>query len=335
MRLAVWGHPASEFPEGKDGADDIRAWLGKLRDAGVEMYIPFVISGGTPVFESSLLGPPSRELLGPVMDIADGLDMEVHPIVGHGGVCPSFEPGEGVCVLAAKPGEEMPSWAGKWTSPAFEENNEFITGIAEEMLVDYGCHGIHMDAARFPNSAALNEHPPIEEPCRVARKVWLGKETLEPEDMALPGVIAQEIRMRESFVRSLAESLRALCDEHGVPLSLAGRARYLKDAVVEGQDWAQWAHDGLLDFVCPMSYNPCIDRFRRFVEEHTRILEGARTELFAGVGRQSSLGTLTPQGMIEQFEYLAEQGVGAACIFHARALTDEDLRLLGEFMARV
>ena len=33
MRLAVWGHPASEFPEGKDGADDIRAWLGKLRDA--------------------------------------------------------------------------------------------------------------------------------------------------------------------------------------------------------------------------------------------------------------------------------------------------------------
>ena len=81
-----------------------------------------------------------------------------------------------------------------------------------------------------------------------------------------------------------------------------------------------------------MSYNPCIDRFRRFVEEHTRILEGARTELFAGVGRHSSLGTLTPQGMIEQFEYLAEQGVGAACIFHARGRTDEDVRLLEEFM---
>ena len=58
-----------------------------------------------------------------------------------------------------------------------------------------------------------------------------------------------------------------------------------------------------------------------------RIAGGGR--LFAGVGRHSSLGTLTPQGMIEQFEYLAEQGVGAACTFHARALTDDDLRLLG------
>jgi uncharacterized lipoprotein YddW (UPF0748 family) len=163
--------------------------------------------------------------------------------------------------------------------------------------------------------------------------VWLGKETLEPEDMALPGVMAQELCMRGRFVRSLAERLRVVCDRRGVPLSLAARARYLDDAVVEGQDWAQWAHEGLLDFVCPMSYNPCIDRFKRFVDEHTRILEGAPADLFAGVGRHSSLGTLTPEGMIEQFEHLAEQGVEAACIFHARALTDEDLRLLEQFMA--
>jgi uncharacterized lipoprotein YddW (UPF0748 family) len=228
----------------------------------------------------------------------------------------------------------LPGWANSWTSPAFEENNLFITEISRGMLEDYGCDGIHMDAARFPNSVVLNDYPPMDERCRAARAEWLGKESLDPEDLELPGVIAQEIRMREGFVRSLAESLRGLCDDYDVPLSLAARARYLKDAVVEGQDWAQWAQDGLLDFVCPMSYNPCLDRFQRFVEQHTRILEGAPVELFSGIGRHSSLGTLTPQDMMAQFEHLRDQGVGAACIFHARSLTDEDLSLLEEFMGR-
>lgn len=334
MRLAVWGHPASEFPEGKDSLSDIREWLGKLRQAGVEIYIPFVVGGATPAFESDVLNPPLRDLLGPVMEVSDELDMEIHPIVGHGGVCPSYEDGKGKCEFVPKEGEKLPGWADSWTSPAFEENNTLITEISLGLLEDYGCDGIHMDAVRFPNSVMLNDHPPMEEPCKAARRAWLGKESLDPEDLELPGVIAQEIRMREYFVRSLAESLRELCDDYDVPLSLAARARYLKDAVVEGQDWAEWAQDGLLDFVCPMSYNPCLDRFQRFVEQHRRILEGAPVELFSGIGRHSSLGTLAPLDMMAQFEHLREQDVGAACIFHARSLTDEDLSLLEEFMAQ-
>jgi len=139
--------------------------------------------------------------------------------------------------------------------------------------------------------------------------------------------------MRGGLVGEVAWELYEICAERELPLSLAARARYLKDAVLEGQDWAEWCHSGMLDFVCPMSYNPCFDRFQRFVEEHTRLLEGAPVRLYPGVGRKSSLGTLSPQDMMQQLEYLRDRGIDAACIFHARALEDEDLRLLAAFNA--
>ncbi len=330
MQLAVWAHPAREFPEGKDSVDDVKAWLDKLREAGVTRYIPFVTSG-SPVFESAVLGPPQRDLLATLMQVARKIGMEVHPIVGLGGVSPGFGEDEGYYVPLAKAGEELPSWSGRWVDPAWEENVEVICNISEQMLDNYGCDGLHMDAVRYPNTAVLDDHPCVCERCRAARMKWLGKEVPDEADLARPGVVALEIRMREGFVRGLTERLRRICDARDLPLSLAARARYLKDAVPEGQDWAQWCRDGLLDFVCPMSYNPCLDRFQRFVEQHTRLLEGADTPLYAGVGRKSSLGTLSPQDMMQQFEYLCERGIGAACIFSAGALEDEDLRLLKDF----
>ncbi len=334
MQLAVWGHPAREFPEGSDSIAHITTWLGRLRDAGVGKYIPFVTSRGNPVLEIEALGPPQRDLLDPLMQVGREIGMEVHPIVGLGGVTPGFSDDEGYYVPLLKAGEELPSWSGRWADPAWEENVEFICRISEQMLDNYDCDGLHMDAVRYPNTAVLDDHPCVCQRCRAARAKWLGQEVPDEQDLARPGVVALEIRMREGFVRGVAERLRRLCDQRELPLSLAARARYLKDAVAEGQDWAQWCRDGLLDFVCPMSYNPCLDRFQRFVQQHARLLAGTDTPLYAGVGRQSSLGTLSPQDMMQQFEYLREQGVEAACIFHAGALEDEDLRLLQEFTSR-
>ncbi len=334
MELAVWGHPATELPAGKDSAADIETWLGKLRDAGVSIYIPFVTGGARPVFGGELLGEAERDLFGPVIEVAHSLGIEVHPIIGLGRVTPGFSETEGFYVPLASPGEDLPSWSARWVDPAWEENVATICAVSRQLLDDYDCDGLHMDAVRYANSVVLNEHPCVCERCREARKEWLGKEVPDEEDLANPGVTALEIQMREDFVRGLAEELREICDERELPLSLAGRARYLKDAVPEGQNWAQWSADGLLDFVCSMSYNPCFDRFQRFVEQHTRILEGSDTRLYAGVGRKSSLGTLSPEDMIRQFEYLDEVGVEGACIFSARALEDEDFRLLAGFMAQ-
>ena len=83
--------------------------------------------------------------------------------------------------------------------------------------------------------------------------------------MAKPGFAYMEAMMRNRFVRALVEPVRQITIAAGLRLSLAARARYLKDAVCEGQDWVEWRRDGLLDFVCPMSYNPWPERYKAFV----------------------------------------------------------------------
>lgn len=333
MKLAVWGHPATEFPEGRDSTEHIRDWLGQLRGAGITQYMPFVLSGGKALFGVPALPAPERDLLARVLDVARPLGLAVHPIFGLGAVFPAAAPEQGRYVpLCHGDEEQIPGYAVGNACAAWPENIDFICTVVRQLLDRYPVDGLHMDYTRYPNADWFHTHPCICERCRAGRRQWLGHDVPTDEDLALSAYSYLEIKMRGQFVRRLPAALREICDERSLPLSLAARARYLKDAVAEGQDWAEWARDGLLDEIMPMSYNPCFERFTRFVEQHVRLLKGAdKTVLLPGIGRKSSLGTQTPQQMAAQLEYVRECALPGACIFHAKALGAEDLSLLRQF----
>jgi uncharacterized lipoprotein YddW (UPF0748 family) len=202
--------------------------------------------------------------------------------------------------------------------------------VAREMMTGYSPDGLHMDYLRYPNSMVLNSHPCRCERCQAEREQWLGAPVPDADDLREPGVVYQEVKMRGRFVKAVVHGLREVADDAGAPLSLAARARYLKDAVAEGQDWAEWCVEGLLDFVCPMSYNPCPDRFRRFVTEHTGLLSGVGTPLYCGIGRSSSLGKIDAAQMADQIRHAAAQGADGICIFHVGAMGEDDLATLKE-----
>ncbi len=330
MKIAVWGHPHSEFPEGHDSAADIRARLGALREAGISAYIPFVLSGGKTYFASESLGPPERDLLAPVMQAARELEMQVHPILGLGAV--------GVVdthlYIPSAETVDVPEWAGKWPCASWGENHEITVRAAQEIIEAYAPAGIHLDYVRYPNMSFLKDNPCHCERCCQRRLGWLGKEVPDERDLRIPGIIYKEIQMRAEFVRSLVESMRAVADQAGIALSAAVRARYYQDALYEGQDWAEWCRDGLLDFVCPMSYNPCFGRFGRFIGQHQRLVAGTGVQWLAGVGRKSSLGELSPEEMARQICFAQAAGADGVCIFHAGVLGEEDLRLLPEVTAK-
>ncbi len=330
MKIAVWGHPASELEPGADSIDHVRDWLGRLREAGVSMYFPFVLSGGKSFFECEALGPAERDLLGPIMQVAGELRMAVHPILGLGGIV-----GAGGHVYQ-KPFEktEVPGWAAKWPCPSWGENHAVTVRAADQMIETYSPQGIHLDYARYPNSSLLSENPCACERCQAMRLRWLGKAVPEPRDMAISGYNFKELGWRGQFVRAFVESMRGVTDSHGIQLSAAVRARYYEDALVEGQDWAEWCEDGLLDIVCPMSYNPCFGRFARFIGNHRRLAGDTRAQWFAGIGRRSSLGVIDAEMMRRQIEFAVSAGAEGVSIFHARALEDEDLRVLGEISRR-
>jgi len=327
MDFAAWGHPASEFPAGQDSLDDIVRAFERLKDCGLDVYHAFVMSGGKHYFESETLGAPERDLLGPCVEAGAQVGLEVHPIIGLGAV--SASTGEGL--YDPGPSEEpLPPWALNWPCAAWTENRSRTCAVAREMMETYRPDGLHLDYLRYPNSMVLNTHPCRCERCQADREQWLGKPLLEADDLQHPGMVYQEIKMRGRFVKSVVHGLREVADDAAAPLSLAARARYLKDAVPEGQDWVEWCAEGLLDFVCPMSYNPCHDRFQRFVAEHTGLLTDVGTPLYCGIGRSSSLGKIDAQEMAAQIRHAAAQGAEGICLFHVGALEEDDLAVLKE-----
>ena len=66
-----------------------------------------------------------------------------------------------------------------------------------------------MDAVRYSNSAALNDHPCVCERCYEARQQWLDKPVPDAEDLANPAVSYLEVEMRNRFVSALAWDLTA------------------------------------------------------------------------------------------------------------------------------
>lgn len=329
MDFAAWGHPYSEFPVGKDSSADFATAFERMKEAGIDIYLPFVMTHGKHYFQSSILGNPERDLLGPCMEAGARAGVEIHPITGLGAVTAIAQEGEGLYAPGPS-AEPLPSWALNWPCAAWPQNREITCQVAADMMKTYAPDGLHMDYMRYPNTGVLNSHPCQCSRCQSERETWLGKPVLDAEDLQQPGVLYHELLMRNRFIKSVVYGLREVADDAGAPLSLAARARYLKDAVPEGQDWADWCREGLLDFVCPMSYNPCQDRYQRFVAEHLNVLAGTGTPLYCGIGRSSSLGKIDAREMVQQIRYAAGQGADGICIFHIGALEDDDWRALAQ-----
>ncbi len=324
MKIAAWSHPHREYPEGCDDVDTMRRRLEQLREAGLTVLFPFVAIEGAVYFESETLGPPERDLLAPLMAAASEVGVQVHPIMGLSG---PIGPGRG---LYRPPLDlaDVPERAMSWPCPSWAENHERAVLVAGEIIEAYSPAGIHLDYCRYPNSELLTKNPCTCERCSEARIHWLGKPYPEPQDLRKPGVLYKELQMRAELVRSFVESMRGLTDQHAIELSAAVRADYYDDALVEGQDWAEWCADALIDTVCPMSYTLSLASFARLIAQHRRLLDGTPVEWLAGIGLQSSIGQLDLDAMDRQIQFAADAGASGVCIFHAGAIGDDELALL-------
>ncbi len=322
MRFAVWGAPTQSFPQGKDTKADFSVSFERMKRAGIEIYLCFIDTSRA----------RDRDILAQCIEAGDEFGIEIHPYVGL--KSPEGQAGEGLY----DPGpsdEEVPSWATGWACPAWEENRELVRDTAAAMLGDYNCSGLHMDGMRYPNSSLLNQHPCHCSRCREAREEWLGKAIPDAEDLARPGVAYLEVKMRNRFVKSVVQALREVTDEAGVPLSLAARASYQSDAIVEGQDWVDWCREGLIDFICPMSYTTDTNHFERFVRGHKHLLTDVSTAMYCGIGRESSAGVIDAKELTRQIQCAAQHGADGICIFTAASCDEEDFQALQKLKAEL
>ncbi|MBN1269759.1 MAG: family 10 glycosylhydrolase [Kiritimatiellae bacterium] len=194
-----------------------------------------------------------------------------------------------------------------WLCPSDPRNRELelaaIREIAARGLVD----GLHLDYVRFPDAGTC-----ICPACRKAFEQSLGGRVAAwPKDIRPGGRHADAWRRWRaeqitSFVRSVRATLRDV--DPALQLSAAVYASYPECASSVGQDWGRWLQEGLVDFVCPMTYTEDPARFSTLTDSHLR-LRGARGRVYPGLGVTAAESQLTPDKVIEGI--LAARRLGA------------------------
>jgi uncharacterized lipoprotein YddW (UPF0748 family) len=328
MQLAVWAHPITTYlnDTGEMGND-----FKKMSKAGIDIYYPFVCLYGNSCYPSKFATQVTKEdLLKKITQIASYYNIEVHPVVAF------ISLGADHAKSYIGHGAQGENPVGHAICPSQEANRKFVLDIVSELIENYKIKnnhpikGIHLDYMRYPNAFYSLKYPCECSACREYRKNWWGEEIFTNEDMINPGKLYKELEMRSLFVKGLVTKIRKLTASAEIELSMAAREVYSFFALAEGQDWVEWSKEGLVDVISPMSYTTDFNHFEDFVSEHSRLLKNGKATYFAGVGRKSSKGELTPDEMIRQIQYAFAKDVQGCTIFHFGALTDEDFEKITE-----
>lgn len=212
--------------------------------------------------------------------------------------------------------------------PAYREK---LAAAAERLCAEYAgkLYGIQLDFIRGPNSLVASDFPCGCEACRELRKKYFGFELPPDEFLHHPAYVYRSSATLCANVRAAVAAVRRVTEKYHLSLSVAARTNYLNSpdiaeppvwglgpAVLEGQDWVEWAEDGLVDTVVTMNYHLDFDFFRRNLEDHLRLTADARAEFISGIGVESSMGINSPAGVERRLSLLAGLGQKSVYLFN-------------------
>jgi len=334
MKIAIWGYLETDIR--REGGPE--AVIRRCRDAGIDQYLAFPHKANDAdtldhTYPSTLQEGRTGDLLAPFARAArqEGLRVEPWWIPAH---------------VRRKTDSDANRAAWAYRSPMPEGNKKHgntpcmtwpeVRAAAIEHLHDLinkggqDLTGIHMDVIRYADNPTSLSQPCQCDACRREYRRRLGLNAVTAEDLKDPGALHLFLAFRGAMIRSLVEQAQDITQRAGLRLSLAARALFFNDALVEGQDWAAWARDGLVDAVYTMNYFVDRQRHTRHLHHHVRLLSEAPTvEHRDGIGRKSSFGELaTPEALIAHIDDVREAGVEGVSIFHYNGMTDADFAAL-------
>ena len=219
--------------------------------------------------------------------------------------------------------------------PCHPEFERQLAAAAERVLAQYGDRlmGLQLDFIRAPNARCLLDYPCGCEACRAARQRYYGFEMPPEAVLREPWYVYKEAARLNAHVRAAVIAVAVVTHRFGRKLSMAARSNYansmdsngdLGPAVLEGQDWAEWATDGILDEIIPMNYHTSHECFVDNLHAHLRLLAGTPVKFTSGVARESSMGLLPPSEFRRRFEALSTAGVKGAFIFNKTNIYSDD-----------
>ena len=126
----------------------------------------------------------------------------------------------------------------------------------------------------------------------------------------------KRLAWRAEQVTSLVEAIHDLISRKnpGVALSAAVKPDIHEAYWNYGQDWAQWANRGLVDFVIPMAYSKNTELVVQQVEQAVKTVGHER--LYAGIGTYNKPISET----LRQIQTIETLGVKGICLFSYNSL---------------
>ncbi len=328
--LTAWDHHSRYAKDGKIDLELVRRRLGMAADAGITTLFTLPDRAGVLPFD-------------PYLDVALELGLKVHVWIIP------FASRE-LHDKLIKRLTDAEHWDGCKESfyPCVNDVSvrEKILPEVEELIRKQGSRidGIHLDYIRDDNAVGSVTCPCQCPACRALHLKYFGKEQLTEEERKAPAVIYKEFAWKNAFITDLVRKYRALTSKYGIKLSMAARANYamqadlpkppvygLGPAVLEGQDWAAWGEEGLLDVISSMNYHIVPETFSEVLKGHVRLAKDMKSDFFTGIGLKSSLGVNPPDRVERYIQECVDCGMKGCTFFALDGAMDEHYSVIKKF----
>lgn len=304
--------------------------MSNLKAANFNMVFPYMASGAAAYYPSDVLPRCANSHGDPLRNaIAAGrkYGIEVHPrILGFFTMGASRELKEWYRqqgrIARSPDGPDM-----NWLCPSNHENRLQIIQTALEMVTTYGADGVQFDYLRYAWKDRC-----VCETCRERFESETGIRVDKWPDDVLSGPLHERwLEWRRENITSLLRTVRQKMREvrPDARLSAAVFINWESHRNSFGQDWKRWIDEGLVDFVCPMTYMADLERFQSWVRKQ-EAWAGGRVPVAMGIGPFADIDPkITPQGVLDQIQAARQLGCEGFVLFnYQRALAEQYLPVL-------
>jgi len=308
--LGTWSHRISDFGD----PEEVVRHAERLAEAGFDLVIPCVKnSPGYLDFKTDVgnVNPdyPDWDPLALLIKECKARGVKVHPwfVV--------FREGEGSRLLREHPeysaaGERAEGWA----CACRPEVRDYVFALYESLADRYQVDGLHLDYIR---TGVICKCEYCREQMR-ARGIAIGQERLDARD-------AEEwMNWRTENITSFVRRMHEFTRERGIDLSAAVFTGYPGCILSQGQDWVQWAEEGIVDYLFPMTYTNSLRIAVMSTRSHVALVAG-KVPLWEGLGKASSMSLLPTASLAAQVEGVLAEGARGVVLFHYPAVTPEDI----------
>lgn len=323
---ALWCHSAYGVA-GMTWAQTIAA----VKSAGFNAVIPNMLWGGVADYPSEVLPASDRvardgDAIAQCISAAHHAGIEVHVWKVNWNLARA--PESLVARLRAE-GRVQRSASGAetlWLCPSHPANQALELAAMTEVVRKYDVDGIHFDYIRYldgDNCYCDGCRKRFEEEIGHAVGNW-------PADVRTPGVLRDRyLAFRRAnitrLVRAVSTQVHLLKPWVKVSAAVFNSWPSCRDEI--GQDWVQWAKDGLLDFVCPMNYTASDTQLGTMVQVERDALNGC-VPLYSGIG--ASAPGLPVTQVIDQVRIARQSGADGFVVFNLDpAVTHDYLPAMG------